>query len=195
MEMVAAVHDFLENIPKRQSHYSQRQNSNVSYLDSTWNCTRLYLEYVRLNKEARKPFVKLPKFRRIFNYDFNLRFGYPRSDKCKTCEDLAIDLAKAKSQRRQDEVLIQSIQEQMKLHHELAEKFYANIRESRATDDSVYTMCMDFGSNLALPVSRVSEEFYRRQLWLHNLCFHNLKTKKAHMFLYSEHFAKKSKKV
>ena len=190
-EVEEEVRKFLEELPKRQSHYSQRQNSNVSYLDSTWNCTRLYLEYKKQTEDAGRRPVKLYKFRHIFNYEFNLKFGYPRSDKCKTCEDFAIAVIKEKSQRRPDDDKIRKLEEDIKSHHEAAEKFYESIRASRQTGDSTFVICMDYGSNLALPTTRVGEEFYKRQLWIHNLCFHNLKTKQAHMFIYSEHFAKK----
>ena len=69
--------------------------------------------------------------------------------------------------------------------------FYSSVKASKESGEDVFAFCMDFGSNLALPVTNIGEEYYQRQLWIHNLAFHDLKSGQAVMFLYSEHFAEK----
>ena len=39
--------------------------------------------------------------------------------------------------------------------------------------------------NLPMPRTGVSQEYYRRQLWIHNFCIHECVEEKATMFLYS----------
>ena len=185
------VKQFIESIPKRESHYSQKDNSGVSYLDSTWNISRLYLEYLNSNPESQHPLVKPSTFRKIFHYDFNIRFGYPRTDKCATCELILIQMRRLKRPRRPDQAEIDRLLAELNEHHSNAHKFYSAMKEAKESDDSVFAFCMDFGSNLPLPVTNVGEEYYKRQLWIHNLAFHNLKSGQAYMFVYSEHFAEK----
>ena len=38
-----------------------------------------------------KPIVKEWLYRKIFNEDFNLGFGYPRSDTCQMCDGLRME--------------------------------------------------------------------------------------------------------
>ena len=51
--------------------------------------------------------------------------------------------------------------------------------------------CFDNQTNLPLPLTNTDEDYYLRQLWIHNLGNHNFGTKKATMVLYAEHFAPK----
>ena len=48
--------------------------------------------------------------------------------------------------------------------------------------------------NLPLPLTGVSQEYYKRQLWIHNLCIHECVNDNAMMFLYAEHYAGKGPK-
>ena len=52
---------------------------------------RLYLEkYEPELGEGEKPQVKEWLYRKIFNEEFNLGFGYPRSDTCEKCDLLKV---------------------------------------------------------------------------------------------------------
>ena len=48
--------------------------------------------------------------------------------------------------------------------------------------------------NLPLPLTGVSQEYYKRQLWIHNLCIYDCVNDNAMMFLYAEHLAGKGPK-
>ena len=52
-------------------------------------------------------------------------------------------------------------------------------------------IAMDFQKNLPLPKTGISQEYYKRQLWLHNFCIHDNVNHRAKMFLYAEHYAGK----
>ena len=45
--------------------------------------------------------------------------------------------------------------------------------------------------NLPLPLTGIGQEYYKRQLWLHNFCIHDTVQEKATMYLYGEHYAAK----
>ncbi len=55
----------------------------------------------------------------------------------------------------------------------------------------IAAISLDYEKNLLTPVTKVSSEYYMRQLWLHNFCIHNMTNEKTEMFVYSEHFAGK----
>ena len=50
---------------------------------------------------------------------------------------------------------------------------------------------MDYEKNLPLPLTGVGQEYYKRQLWIHNFCIHDNVNDRATMFLYAEHYAAK----
>lgn len=52
-------------------------------------------------------------------------------------------------------------------------------------------LCLDFQKNLPLPVTNIGDEYYKRQLWLHNFGINNVVTNQATMFLFTENFATK----
>ena len=52
-------------------------------------------------------------------------------------------------------------------------------------------IAMDFQKNLPLSLTGVSQEYYKRQLWLHNFCIHDNMHNCATMYLYAEHYAAK----
>ena len=52
-------------------------------------------------------------------------------------------------------------------------------------------LAMDYQKNLPLPLTGISQEYYKRQLWIHNFCIHDNVTNDATTFLYAEHYAKK----
>lgn len=59
-------------------------------------------------------------------------------------------------------------------------------------DENTVVLSFDYMQNLPLPKIPVQEVFYMRQLWLNVFCVHNMKTKKAKMYIYHEGEANKS---
>lgn len=87
--------EHIKSFPARESHYSREPNSNVKYLPPELNLSimhKLYLEKYEIdvynkmqNDEETKPIVKYDFFCRFFADNFNIYFGYPRTDTCQTC--------------------------------------------------------------------------------------------------------------
>lgn len=75
-----------------------------------------------------------------------------------------------------------------------AEAFYSRMKEMKQlslNDPTSAVIAFDYQKNLPLPVTGAAPEYYRRQLWIHNFCIHDVKTDDATMFLYAENFAAK----
>ena len=51
--------------------------------------------------------------------------------------------------------------------------------------------CTDSQKNMSLPLTGISQEYYKRQLWIHNFCIHGTVQNQATMFAYAENYAGK----
>ena len=131
----------------------------------------------------------------IFNYEFSIAFGYLRSDIWDLCErhQVAIKAAGANSnlaEKRELEV-------EHELHIRKADIFTVQINEVTESpqallpDGDTAVLAMDYQKNWPLPLTGVSQEYYKRQLWIYNFCIHDNVTNCATIFLYAEHYAKK----
>ena len=157
---------------------------------------RLYLEkhepsiYSKmLNGHKVKPSVNYDFYLNIFNTQFNLSFGKPRSDTCSKCEQLKIQIESEKNPEKKV-----SYERERGVHHAKADKFYTDLKSITQTaqeDDTVEAICFDYQQNLPVPVLPVGEIFYKRQIWVFNQCFFSCKTGKSKMFMYDEATAKK----
>ena len=52
-------------------------------------------------------------------------------------------------------------------------------------------IAMDYQKNMPLLLTGVSQEYYKRQLWIHNFCIHDTVQDQATMFVYAENYAGK----
>ena len=106
---------------------------------------RMYVD--KYEGGADKPLVKYHYYSKVFNEDFNLSFGDPKSDTCGTCEQFMIELSflsdnpskKQAAEQRRDE------------HHCSVEKFYSDIRldtEMAKKNTHISTISFDFQQNL-----------------------------------------------
>ena len=135
--------------------------------------------------------AKLWIFAKIFNFEFNIAFGYPRSDICETCEQNAVQQKEATQEN--DQVRVNQLQTAHNHHLRQAENFYTAMSNETisALDDDVACLCFDFEKNLPLPVTNVTKEFFSRQLWIHNFGVHNLRGGESAMYIYSESYCQK----
>ncbi|CAG9793242.1 unnamed protein product [Diatraea saccharalis] len=94
-DIVLKVHDFIETLPSRKSHYTRNNNKPKKFLDSHLSINKLYNKFVSEVHPELKTKVSYEKFRQIFNQDFNISFGFPRKDICQVCEKLNMDIKSA----------------------------------------------------------------------------------------------------
>ena len=149
---------------------------------------RLYVE--KYESGSNKPQVKYHYYAKVFNEDFNLSFGYPKSDTCPTCEQLKISMdslpdgSEEKFKTGQDH----------EYHLRSAEKFYASLRldtDRAKQQDHIQTISFDFQQNLPLPHLPVGDLFYMQQLWVYVFGVHSCGDNIVAMYCWPETVAKR----
>lgn len=75
----------IEAFPCVESHYC-RAESKKQYLDPLLNINKMYDLYIEYCRENQIDPQSASLYRHIFNYEFNLDFLKPKSDRCDFCE-------------------------------------------------------------------------------------------------------------
>ena len=110
-----------------------------------------------------------------------------------TCEKQQVEIKAAELNGNED--IVKQKKLEIELHLRKADVFNLQLKEAtksplvRVIDGDTAVIAMDFQKNLPLPLTGVSQEFYKRQLWLHNFCIHDCIHENATMYLYVEHYA------
>ena len=86
------------------------------------------------------------------------------------------------------------LKQEIELCHRKADVFTVQIQE--ATENAKLcndcaVIAKDYQKNMPLPLTGVSQEYYKRQLWIHNFCIHDTVQDQATMFVYAENYAGK----
>lgn len=137
-----------------------------------------------------KPKVTYDFYFRYFKANFRYKFGQPRTDTCKLCDQLENE---SKSTTLSEERRKQ-IDTEKKLHLAKAQSFYDDLSKkiSLAKDNSnVEVLAFDYQQNIPLPKVPSGDAFYLRQLWLFNFCVYSGKNSTAHFYVYDETEGKK----
>ena len=167
------VKDHIKLFPAMKSHYLRRKNEHRRYLSPVLSVAAMHRMYVDKHEGgANKPLVKYHYYLKVFNDEFNLSFGYPKSDTCGTCEQFMIELSSLSHDPSKKQIAEQRHDEY--LHS--AEKFYSDIRldtEMAKKNTHICTMSFDFQQNLPLPHLPVGDLFYMQQLWVHVFGIHS----------------------
>ena len=146
--------------------------------------------------------VSYESYRCIFNNEFNVSFGYPRTDTFSTCDSIIAKLAHIESQLRDpnnaaneklrsDE---KKITEQQQLHLGKSEVFYdrkRNARKKATTNNQFAALAFDFQKNLYVPNKTTNDVYYKWQLSCYSFNIHVLSSREAHFYCYDETVAKK----
>jgi hypothetical protein len=99
--------------------------------------------------ESDKPAVMKWLYRKILNEEFNLSFGYPRSDTCQLCDELKIAIPSVMPASKQDELHLQLSEYQLKASHG-----YQALREDTEkskSDTDLLVITFDLQQNLPVP--------------------------------------------
>ncbi|CAG7829323.1 unnamed protein product [Allacma fusca] len=186
---------FLSSLPARESHYSRNKNTERRFMESHWTISELCNTFFTYYPEIQRHDATLTIFREVFNTEFNIKFGFPRSDICDICSGFLNSIRILKRNFHENVDAIETTRNNHDRHLKLADVFYSDMSAAKTFVDTHFSMCMDYQQNMALPVTGINKEFYLRQLWAYNFGIKDLKSGLASMFLYSEHFAKKGRKV
>lgn len=174
------VREFLSSIPKYVSHYTRKQNPHRHYLSPELNEKKLYDLYVTFVAERAIQPVTFRTFREIFVTEFNLHFGHPRLDTCKTCDKLAVII-----DSEMDEDTKQQAKHDKSVHLCRAEAAQCCMKSDftlAKTDQDVWTLAFDLQQALPTPHIQTSVVFYSRQLWTYNLGVHDINGGSMHIW-------------
>ena len=130
-----------------------------------------------------KPLVSYEYYIQYFNENFNISFGYLRTDTCSMCEQLEVQLDAA------SDAIKVSVRQQKEDHLRKAETFYSSFRtDTRLAKGNMHiaTLTFDFQQNLPLPSIPVGEVFYMHQLWLYVFGIHDCGKNDASMYCWPE---------
>lgn len=172
--------DHIKKFPRQESHYS-RGKTQKEYLSPDLSLSKMYRCF-----QAENPNVTVSKtlYDSVFK-QMNLRFGAPRSDTCKICDEFYVQLRSAQSEDDR-----KKIQLECDLHQSKASLGYtelkADIVKSKSNNSSTVVLCVDMQQVLFCPTLTHSDIFYQRQLSCYNFAIHNMGTNRATMHLWYE---------
>ena len=94
-EDIDFVKNFINSLPKYESHYRRERNNGAQYLKMTVH--QIYEIYVTEFKKiygSEKKYVSLASLKRIFDMNFNLRCKPLKKNTCKKCDLIALEINK-----------------------------------------------------------------------------------------------------
>ena len=100
---------------------------------------------------------------KIFNEEFNLSFGYPRSDTCQICDELRIAVASASAEAQDNELNSQLVEHQLKASQ--AYQLLQSDTKLSENDPELHVITFDLQQNLPVPTLTHSS---LHQLWVYN---------------------------
>lgn len=177
IEIENSIVRFIGTLQCRESHYGRSKSVRV-YMDPSLSVKKVW-ELWRSNRiEIGQPAASYSKFYKIFQSRFNIGFGNPKTDTCSYCEECKISIKQSKTPSEKAVTTAR-----YRLHKLRAKRFYELLKENNS--DTV-TVAFDMQQNQPLPMLRVSETFYARQIWLYNLTFiiHEAQQRRENCFIY-----------
>ncbi|CAG5054524.1 unnamed protein product [Parnassius apollo] len=168
-EEVESLKEFLNNIPKMESHYCHKTTSKL-YLLPEWTSKRaLYKFYEKYWCASRniKP-LSIAKFSNTLEIE-NISLFKPKKDECEKC--LSHKLGNISD---------------AELKEHIDRKNEARIEKENDKNSEELVFTMDTQAVLLAPKSNVSSLYYKTKLCTHNFCLLNLRNKDGFSYLWNE---------
>jgi len=142
------------------------------------------------NRNEGEQNAKFWLFTEIFDKEFNISIGFPRSDLCNECErfNTRIILATQNNERGQ----LEELKTQQTQHWIDAEHFRNSMTQAKQLEENHFSFCFDFEKNFVLPITGIGREYFCSHLNVYNLGFQNLQTDDSVMCMYPQNFAHKA---
>lgn len=193
------IRNHISSFPARNSHYGLKDSKKV-YLDESLNISKMYDFFKKANPDIKASYEI---YRTVFNNEFNIGFGYPRTDTCSFCDEHHVTLKALELERKNssDPVRVQElateiskVKTEIEVHKRKADTFYS--RKSNAKKEckkcpDKEAVCVDYGRNQAVPNISTNDAYYRRQLSLYVFNAHILSSSESLFYLYTETHGKK----
>lgn len=155
-DVAGYVIEHISSFPADESHYSRHCNIHKKYLSPLLSIPRmhkLYLDKCQNDGKDKIFLIKEATYRFIFNNEFNLTFGNPKSDTCSSCDSGSANEEHTENYR--------SAFDSQKVDREYASN----------SEDTIY-VSLDLQQTMPLPRLSTSKAFYLRQMWFYNLGIH-----------------------
>ena len=114
--------------------------------------------------------AKYGLYSKMYNFVFNLSFDFTRSYVCDKCDQLSVDLKKAKATGDREAVQPRKIE--IELHYQKADVFNVQMNEAAhsasvlESDSDTAFIAINFQKNFPIPLKRVCEEYYKLDIGL-----------------------------
>lgn len=182
------IKEFIRKFPKYKSHYG-RKDSDRDYLAPNMNLRKMYGEYVAVAEFRQRTVLSEHMFREIFNTKFNLAFKRPKTDTCKTCDEIN---AKIKSGELSFEEMQNQEKRKLDHHQSVNDKklqFEKDVSDAKNSMGKIQCYTFDLQKTLETPSLSTNVAYYKRQLWTFNLCIYDEANEKGYMYMWSENVA------
>lgn len=127
-------------------------------------------------------------FRHKFNTNFNLSFHKLKVDTCRKCDKIAAKI-KSVDTPNASETLLNERSEHLKIVDKTRKDFDECIERARFPKEKTEVLTFDLQRALETPRISTSEAFYKRQLWVYNLCVFDEVRKTGYMYVWNESIA------
>lgn len=172
------IKQHIESFPCVEAHYC-RKDSKKKYLEPSLNVQKMYDLYVDLCNEQQITPQKVSLYRHIFNFNFNLEFLQPKTDRCDICEEYRLAKKEKRVNQEMDLEYQSHISRKMIMRGEREKD-----RENKNPNCAV--VCFDLENVINLPKSDVSVLFYKQKLNVYNLTAHSSVGKEVYCAIWPE---------
>lgn len=174
------IREHINSFPRQESHYSRGKTEN-EYLSANLNLNIMFKLF-----SEKHPDISISKrvYVHVFQSDFKLKFGIPRSDTCKTCDSYFIKICAEENEQK-----LRSLQIESERHHMRAEAAYSQLREDQKAaqiNQNNVVLFTDLQQVLYCPTLKHSSVFYQRQYSSFNYAVHDGGSGDAYMMLWHE---------
>lgn len=167
-----------ESIPHQRSQYTRESTTLNYFCNPELNLTTLYylfLEYYTSVTGNLEIPLRESTYSKFFNHNVNFAFKLPRTDVCNQCYESSV------TQQQSTEIII----------HKQEVREYQALKKKFLSEENALKCEFDYAQNLPLPKIPVSEQFYKRLLWLYLFNVHVFNCSNSYMFPFLEGSAKK----
>lgn len=181
------VIDHVRSFPTVSSHYTRAKSPHRRYLDTRLSVCKMYKMYESWVKREHPDtaVVKESYYRHLFNTEFNLSFKPPATDTCSKCDQLTTSITAARDHGDVD--TCQALEQELEKHKDQAARGQSLMKEvAREADDDMRVLCLDLQQTLPCPRLATNVAYYKRKLWVYNLCIYDLKTGKPTFYMWDE---------
>ncbi|CAG5021508.1 unnamed protein product [Parnassius apollo] len=170
-----SVIDFINSIPKIESHYSRAQTKR-QYISSEKSLADIYRDYKQLREKDGLAIATSSTFNRILNTEFNTSFFITKKDQCDLCERY----------KNSDSEEKRNLSQEYEQHQN--EKVLARTEKDndKSRADGTIVAVYDLQAVLQIPKGQISLFFYKSRINCLNFTIRNLRAKEAMCYFWDE---------